>query len=220
MFKRGLKKFLILGTVGIMTFSLTGCGGKERDKIIIHMTHTQQPESISDLTSKEFKKYVEEKSNGRIQVNIYQNSGLSGGDLTKAIELVQAGNIDIHACAPANIANYDPRFYAFWLPFLFDTTDDLVKFVNSDKAKKEINSWCNDLEMEMLGINNAGSRQISSNIEIHSPEDLKGMNIRVPGANVFIDLYRDYFKANPTAMDFSEVYTLSLIHISEPTRPY
>lgn len=207
MFKRGLKKFLILGTVGIMTFSLTGCGGKERDKIIIHMTHTQQPESISDLTSKEFKKCVEEKSNGRIQVNIYQNSGLSGGDLTKAIELVQAGNIDIHACAPANIANYDPRFYAFWLPFLFDTTDDLVKFVNSDKAKKEINSWCNDLEMEMLGINNAGSRQISSNIEIHSPEDLKGMNIRVPGANVFIDLYRDYFKANPTAMDFSEVYT-------------
>lgn len=208
MFKRDIKKFLlVLGTVGVMTFSLTGCGEKDEDKIIIHMTHTQQPESISDLTSKEFKKYVEEKSNGRIQVNIYQNSGLSGGDLTKAIELVQAGNIDIHACAPANIANYDPRFYAFWLPFLFDTTDDLVKFVNSDKAKKEINSWCNDLEMEMLGINNAGSRQISSNIEIHSPNDLKGMNIRVPGANVFIDLYRDYFKANPTAMDFSEVYT-------------
>lgn len=32
------------------------------------------------------------------------------------------------------------------------------------------------------------------------------MNIRVQ-ANVFIDLYRDYFKTNPTAMDFSEVYT-------------
>ena len=33
------------------------------------------------------------------------------------------------------------------------------------------------------------------------------MNIRVPGANVFISLYRTYFGANPTAMDFSEVYT-------------
>ncbi len=33
------------------------------------------------------------------------------------------------------------------------------------------------------------------------------MNIRVPGANIFIDLYRNYFGANPTAMDFSEVYT-------------
>lgn len=58
----------------------------------------------------------------------------------------------------------------------------------------------------MLGINNAGARQISSNKKITSPEDLKGMNIRVPGANIFIDLYRKYFKANPTAMDFRSIY--------------
>lgn len=208
MFKEKLTKIFSIAAAGIMLFSLMGCGDSSQDgKIIIRMTHTQQPESISDLTAKEFQKYVDKKSDGRIRIEIYQNCGLSGGDLTKAIELVQAGNIDIHACAPANIANYNPKFYAFWLPFLFDSTEDLVRFVNSERAKNEINKWCNDLEMTMLGINNAGSRQISSNKEIHSPEDLKGMNIRVPGANVFIDLYRDYFKANPTAMDFSEVYT-------------
>lgn len=207
MFKIKWKRLIAAAAVCAMAGMLAGCGARSEDKMIIRMTHTQQPESISDLTAKEFQKYVEEESDGRIQVEIYQNCGLSGGDLTKAIELVQAGNIDIHACAPANIANYDARFYAFWLPFLFDTTEDLVEFVNSDKVKTEINSWCNDLEMSMLGINNAGSRQISSNQEIHSPEDLKGMNIRVPGANVFIDLYKTYFKANPTAMDFSEVYT-------------
>lgn len=207
MFKEKLTKIFSIAA-GIMLFSLMGCGDSSQDgKIIIRMTHTQQPESISDLTAKEFQKYVDKKSDGRIRIEIYQNCGLSGGDLTKAIELVQAGNIDIHACAPANIANYNPKFYAFWLPFLFDSTEDLVRFVNSERAKNEINKWCNDLEMTMLGINNAGSRQISSNKEIHSPKDLKGMNIRVPGANVFIDLYRDYFKANPTAMDFSEVYT-------------
>lgn len=202
--KRILASLLVcVMVVGI----LAGCGSTSDDKIVIRMSHTQQPESISDLTAKEFTKYVDEESNGRIQVEIYQNCGLSGSDLTKAIELVQAGNIDIHACAPANIANYDSRFYAFWLPFLFDTTDDLIEFVNDKEVKKEVNSWCNDLEMSMLGINNAGSRQISSNKEIHSPEDLKGMNIRVPGANIFIDLYKNYFHANPTAMDFSEVYT-------------
>jgi len=208
MFKEKLTKIFSIAAAGIMLFSLMGCGDSSQDgKIIIRMTHTQQPESISDLTAKEFQKYVDKKSDGRIRIEIYQNCGLSGGDLTKAIELVQAGNIDIHACAPANIANYNPKFYAFWLPFLFNSTEDLVRFVNSERAKNEINKWCNDLEMTMLGINNAGSRQISSNKEIHSPKDLKGMNIRVPGANVFIDLYRDYFKANPTAMDFSEVYT-------------
>lgn len=185
----------------------TGCDSG-RDVTVIKFSHTQNPGSVSDLAAQEFKKYVEEASNGTMRVDIFSNCGLSGGDLTKAIELTQTGNIDIHSCAPANIATYDPRFYAFWLPFLFPTQENLLKFCSSPKVFEEVNKWCNAIEIEMLGINNAGSRQIStSKGEIRTPEDLKGMNIRVPGANVFITLYRDYYGANPTAMDFSEVYT-------------
>ena len=207
MFKR-LRKAAAGICAAAMVLSMTACGSAGDKKVVLHFTHTQSPGSISDLTAQEFKKLVEEKSGGRIEVNIYSNCGLSGGDLTKAIELVQAGNIDIHSCAPPNIANYDKKFYSFWLPFLFPNSDDLLAFCHSDKVHEVVNGWCNDLEMEMLGINNAGSRQISnSKKEITKPEDLKGMNIRVPGANIFIDLYRNYFGANPTAMDFSEVYT-------------
>ena len=207
MFKR-LKKAAAVICAAAMVLSMTACGSAGDKKVVLHFTHTQSPGSISDLTAQEFKKLVEERSGGRIEVSIYSNCGLSGGDLTKAIELVQAGNIDIHSCAPPNIANYDKKFYSFWLPFLFPNSDDLLAFCHSDKVHEVVNGWCNDLEMEMLGINNAGSRQISnSKKEITKPEDLKGMNIRVPGANIFIDLYRNYFGANPTAMDFSEVYT-------------
>ena len=35
------------------------------------MTHTQNPGSISDLTAQHFKKLLEEKSNGRITVDIF-----------------------------------------------------------------------------------------------------------------------------------------------------
>ena len=207
MFKR-FKKAAAAICAASMVLSMTACGSAGDKKVELHFTHTQSPGSISDLTAQEFKRLVEERSGGRIKVNIYSNCGLSGGDLTKAIELVQAGNIDIHSCAPPNIANYDKKFYSFWLPFLFPNSDDLLAFCHSDKVHDVVNGWCNDLEMEMLGINNAGSRQISnSKKEITKPEDLKGMNIRVPGANIFIDLYRNYFGANPTAMDFSEVYT-------------
>ncbi|EFY06449.1 DctP family TRAP transporter solute-binding subunit [Succinatimonas hippei] len=190
-----------------LALSLSGCDKTER-QTVINFSHTQAPNSVSDLAAQQFKKYVEEASNGKMRVEIFTNCGLSGGDLTKAIELTQTGNIDIHACAPANIANYDPRFYAFWLPFLFPTEDNLLKFCHSQKVKDEVNKWCNAIETENLGIHNAGSRQISnSKKEIKTPDDLIGMNIRVPGANVFISLYRTYFGANPTAMDFSEVYT-------------
>lgn len=185
----------------------TGCGDGNRPRVI-KFSHTMSPNSVSDLAAREFKKYVEEASGGKMRVDIFTNCGLSGGDLTQALELIQTGNIDIHTCAPANIANFDPRFYAFWLPFLFPTQENLTKFCSSEKVHNEVNSWCNAIEMEMLGIHNAGARQISnSKKEIKSAADLEGMNIRVPGANVFIQLYRKYFKANPTAMDFSEVYT-------------
>ena len=146
------------------------------------------------------------KERRRIKVNIYSNCGLSGGDLTKAIELVQAGNIDIHSCAPPNIANYDKKFYSFWLPFLFPNSDDLLAFCHSDKVHDVVNGWCNDLEMEMLGINNAGSRQISnSKKEITKPEDLKGMTIRTQSSQV----QQDFWKACgaiPTSVAWGELY--------------
>jgi len=192
--------------IGVFSVILAGCGSTGSTKI--RMSHTQAPNSVSDLTAKEFAKLVSEKSAGRIEVEVFSNCGLSGGDLTKAIEMVQTGDIDIHSCAPANIANYDKKFYVFWLPYLFPTIDDLINATQNESIISEVNSWCNALNMSMLGINNAGARQITnSKKEIKSPADLKGMNIRVPGANVFIDLYKNCFGANPTAMDFSEVYT-------------
>ena len=98
MFKR-LKKAAAVICAAAMVLSMTACGSAGDKKVVLHFTHTQSPGSISDLTAQEFKKLVEERSDGRIEVSIYSNCGLSGGDLTKAIELVQAGNIDIHSCA-------------------------------------------------------------------------------------------------------------------------
>ena len=66
----------------------TGCGGAS-DVTVIKFSHTQNPGSVSDLTALEFKKYVEEASGGKMRVDIFSNCGLSGGDLTKAIELTQ-----------------------------------------------------------------------------------------------------------------------------------
>ena len=89
MFKR-FKKAAAAICAASMVLSMTACGSAGDKKVELHFTHTQSPGSISDLTAQEFKRLVEERSGGRIKVNIYSNCGLSGGDLTKAIELVQA----------------------------------------------------------------------------------------------------------------------------------
>lgn len=208
-----IKRVLAIILALAMVFSLASCGGSAQgtgtaESITINFSHTQAPNSVSDNAAKKFKELVEERSGGAIKVNIVGNCGLSGGDLTKALEMTTAGDIDIHACAPTNAANFDSRFYIFWMPFLFPTMDSLLKVCASDEIMAEVDSWCAEMDMKMLGFHNAGARQISnSKKEIRTPEDLKAMNIRVPGAQLFIDCYRDCFGANPTAMDFSEVYT-------------
>ena len=83
MFKR-LKKAAAVICAAAMVLSMTACGSAGDKKVVLHFTHTQSPGSISDLTAQEFKKLVEERSDGRIEVSIYSNCGLSGGDLTKA----------------------------------------------------------------------------------------------------------------------------------------
>ncbi len=206
---------LCIGLIVIACSVFVSCSKKDstassssEKKVTLNFSHTMAPNSMSDMAAKKFKELVEAKSNGSIKINIVTNSGLSGGDLSKAIEMVGTGDIDIHAAAPTNIANFDPRFYIFWMPFLFPTSDSLMNVLHNKEILTMVGEWTQAQNIRLLGIHNAGARQISNNKkEIRTPDDLKGMNIRVPGAKLFIDCFRDSFSANPTAMDFSEVYT-------------
>ncbi len=208
------KLVLVMLSVLAAGVMLASCAKKDEKAasgekpVTLNFSHTMAPNSMSDMAAKKFKELVEAKSNGSIKINIVTNSGLSGGDLSKAIEMVGTGDIDIHAAAPTNIATFDPRFYIFWMPFLFPTTDSLMNVLHDQEIMNMVGEWTEKQNIRLLGIHNAGARQLSNNKkEIRTPEDLKGMNIRVPGAKLFIDCFRDSFGANPTAMDFSEVYT-------------
>lgn len=85
---KGLKKAMAVIYAATMILSMTACGSARDKKVVLRFTHIQSSGSISDLIVREFKKSMEERSDGRTEINIYSNRGLSGGDLIKAIELV------------------------------------------------------------------------------------------------------------------------------------
>ncbi|MDR1827020.1 MAG: TRAP transporter substrate-binding protein DctP, partial [Methylobacteriaceae bacterium] len=180
------KKISAVLAVSAMALAFTAAANAA--PIRINFSHTMAPNSLSDLGAKKFKELVEQKSNGDIKVNVVTNCGLSGGDLTKAIEMVGTGDIDMHASAPTNAAGFDPRFYIFWMPFLFQDPASLVKIADSAEAIDAVNSWFKPMGIHLLGLHNAGARQISNSEKvIRTPADLNAMNIRVPGAQIFID---------------------------------
>ena len=193
---------------GDSTTTTDGADTASGESITLRMSYSLPPNSPCDVAAQQFKELVSERTDGRINIELYPNCGLSGGDLVKAFEMLIAGDIDIHGSSPVTAANFDPRFNAFWLPWLFDDVDSLQAAIDGGMTD-EVSSWSEERNMKVLCIAYAGARQLSnSKREVRTVEDMEGLVIRVPSVNMFIDMFQE-LGASPVAMDFSEVYTAS-----------
>lgn len=214
-FKRSISIMLVF----IMAIALlTACGqtkapsssgGESGEKeIILRMSYSLPSNSPNDIAAQKFSELVSEATGGRIKIELHPNCGLSGGDLVKAFEMLIAGDIDIHGSAPITAANFDPRFNAFWLPWLFDDVDSLLSALDNGLIDLA-SSWSEEKGMMVLTCSYAGSRQLSnSKRDVKTVDDMKDLVIRVPAVNMFIDMFTE-LGSSPVAMDFSEVYTAS-----------
>ena len=92
------------------------------------------------------------------------------------------------------------------LPFLIKDWDEALTLINSDFTKninKEAQS--NGFHIPACGISQ-GFRAHTNNIRpIISPEDLKGLKMRVPGQEVFV-VNSQILGSNPQQLPYSEVY--------------
>ena len=103
------------------------------------------------------------------------------------------------------VAAVEPGFNLFEAPFLFSNREAVRKIIRAVQddlgdrlAKKGI--------VMVGGIGELGFRQISNNVRpIVTPDDLKGVKLRTPGNPLRLKTFRS-FGANPTPMNFAEVY--------------
>mgnify|MGYP002545184148 FL=1 len=208
-----MKKLVkLISAALISTLCIAGCsnaGQVSSDKpVTLRMSYSLTANSPCDVAAQKFKELVSERTEGRINIELYPNCGLSGGDLVKAFEMLISGDIDIHGSSPVTAANFDTRFNAFWLPWLFDDVDTLQAAIDGGLTE-EVSSWSEENNMKVLSIAYAGARQLSnSKREVKTVEDMKDLVIRIPSVNMFIDMFKE-LGASPVAMDFSEVYTAS-----------
>lgn len=151
-----------------------------------------------------FKKYVEEKSGGRMVVEIYPNGQLGGE--RQAIESVQLGTIHMTVTALAVLSGFEPRFQVFDLPFLFKDKPSAYKALDGELGDK-LNQLLPNLGIMNLAFAENGFRHITNNrAPIHKPEDLKGLKIRTMENPIHMASFRA-LGANPTPMSFGELYT-------------
>ncbi|SCH44136.1 Extracytoplasmic solute receptor protein yiaO [uncultured Clostridium sp.] len=92
------------------------------------------------------------------------------------------------------------------MPFMFADSKQAAAFFDSDIMKEVTDGMYDSLGVKVLGWAEGGFRNILSQKPIRTPDDIKGMKIRVPESDTFMKTF-EALGANPTPMAFSEVFT-------------
>ncbi|MBQ4425890.1 MAG: TRAP transporter substrate-binding protein [Lachnospiraceae bacterium] len=150
-----------------------------------------------------FEKLVEEKSNGRIQIEVITAGALGGEeDMTEGVSI---GTHDMCLTSNAPLAVFDERFSLFDLPFIF-TSIDQVDVVLDGEIGRGLLDGLESSGIKGLSYFENGFRNITSNKPINSIDDIKGMKLRTMSNPSHVQYWKDA-GANPTPMTWGEVYT-------------
>lgn len=210
-----MKKILMFA---IMAFALiiAGCGdsgdtaegaesGSSDKKYKMTISNSVEEDSALHKGLMEFKKVAEEKSDGRLQVEVFSNGELYASE-REAIEAVQAGNIQAASPATAPLTNFVKEFMALDFLFVFDDVEDANSKLDGElgdllKEKLEEN------QLKGIGWGSAGMTQMTNNIKpIEKIEDFKGMKLRTMENNIHLDSLKE-LGANPQPYAFGELYS-------------
>lgn len=212
-----MKKKLVLWFVIVLIISLflVGCSKGDiestinetkEEKITIRVGHSASETNIYQVASEAFKEKIYELlGSDRVEVQIFPNATL--GSQTEMVEALQMGTLD--AVVFGRHSQIDERLDVLNLPFLFEDTEHMTKVlrgVEGASIRKEIAKMFEAKGIIMLGMFEAGFRNITSNKKIESMKDLGGMVLRTPNTPVLMDSFSTW-GANPTPIDFGELYT-------------
>lgn len=154
--------------------------------------------------AEKMKKAVEERTDGKLEVQIFPNSQL--GDTQDMMDQAQAGaNVGTFVEA-SRVSVYVPEFNALVAPYAFDSVDELAELVKTPTYDK----WNKELEdktgLTLLSFNwYQGARNMLTQKPISTPADLKGVRVRTIGQPLWIKTI-GAMGAVPTPLAWAEVY--------------
>ncbi len=150
-----------------------------------------------------FKEQVEERSEGQIEVNIYPNSQL-GSEMEQIQSLLSDGGVDI-VITGESMMTFIPEMGILGVPYLI-TSDEHMDIVAGGEIGDQLEALMLQGGLRCLAYFVRGPRNITANIEIREPSDMKGLIIRTPSSKITVSVF-EAFGAKPTPMAFAEVFT-------------
>src|ERR1700756_1144349 len=162
---------VLLTALGLSLGLLQGAHAQQAP-IVIKFSHVVTPDTPKGKGADYFKKLVEERTKGRVKVEVYPNSTLYKNK--EELEALQLGSVQMLA---PSLAKFGPlgakEFEVFDIPYMFPSEAFLARIENGPIGHKLMS------KLETKGITGLafwdnGFKIFSANRPISSPADLKG----------------------------------------------
>jgi len=171
--------------------------------IVIKFSHVVALDTPKGKAAEYFKKLAEERTKGRVKIEVYPNSTLFKDG--EELEALQLGSVQMLAPSLAKFGPLGVReFEVFDLPYIFDGYDDLHK-VTSGPVGAMLFKKLESKNLLGLAYWDNGFKDMSANKALRVPADYKGIKMRIQSSKVLGDQMKA-LGAIPQVMAFSEVY--------------
>ena len=171
--------------------------------LVIKFSHVVAQDTPKGKASEFFAKRAGELTGGKVKVEVYANSTLYKDK--EEMEALQIGAVQMLAPSLAKFGPLGAReFEVFDLPFIFDNSDELHK-VTTGAVGKQLFGKLQTRGITGLAYWDNGFKSFSANKPLKSPDDFKGLKMRIQSSKVLESQMRAV-GALPQVMAFSEVY--------------
>lgn len=152
-----------------------------------------------------WKKYVEEQSQGRIKMEVYHSGQLGG--IIEVLEGVKAGTITMGYGSAGFLMRFVPKMGVYNLPYVWNKDRKKVWEILDGPYGQGLAKEGDKVGLKIFGYYENGFRHVTNNKRpIYTPDDLKGLKIRVISSPVYIESFKA-LGASPVPMDWTEVFS-------------
>ncbi|MFD1449754.1 MULTISPECIES: TRAP transporter substrate-binding protein [Oceanobacillus] len=202
-----LKRMFVFSLLTLLI--LSGCSSakessaKEDDVTHWKMTHISDASHLWHRTAVEFANRVEEKTNGKVVIEIFPNSQL--GSEVDNINSIRFGATDL-TITGETLEVWTPNAVMLAVPYAFESEEHMRNVIEGEIGERIEQDIERDVGLTPLFYMERAPRNLTSNYPISTPEDLRGFSMRVPNVPLFLDSWSSA-GAQPQVISLNEVFT-------------
>lgn len=176
-----------------------------KDQIVFKFSHVVAENTPKGLAAAKFAQLVNEKSNGKIKIEVFPNGSLYSD--IEEINALKEGQVHFIAPTTSKLGMLSPKWGVLDLPFAFPNNKAIQEGLNGHIGNQLLQSLQSE-DIKGLALWSNGFKQFTSNKgPILAPKDIKGQSFRIMQSSV-IQTQFDQLNAKAHQASFNSTYKL------------